>query len=221
LDSPTVTQERCPVQRPQCAASHRNTSSELIELVRESANVVTVISERVKLRRSGVELVGRCPFHADKSPSFYVHPGKGVFCCHGCGVGGDVFEFVRLLHNCSFRQALESLAARAGVQLEGFQPSPELTAKVAALKSQREEQLDFQRFVIDRIETINRQYRSLGRAATHAENCLRAGESDPFVQEIAWDALERFRLFEARIEREGLCDLSILRTEWSQLRDAA
>jgi hypothetical protein len=73
----------------------------------------------------------------------------------------------------------------------------------------------------ERIETINRQYRSLGRAATHAENCLRAGESDAYAQELAWAALERYRLFEARVEREGLCDLEFLKSEWSQLRDAA
>jgi DNA primase len=203
-------------------ASRGTISSEIIELVRESADIVAIIGKHVQFRRSGVELIGRCPFHADKTPSFAVHPGKAVFHCHGCGVGGDVFEFVRLLHNYSFHQALEFLATRAGVQLEGFQPSPELIAKVAALKSQREERLDFERFVNERIQAVNRQYRSLGRAATHAENCLCAGESDPFVQEMAWDALERFRLFEARVEREGLCDLDVLKTAWEELRrDAA
>jgi hypothetical protein len=105
--------------------------------------------------------------------------------------------------------------------MEGFKPSPELTAKVAAIKSQREDALTFKRFCDERIKAVNQQYRSLARAATHAEDCLRAGESDPYVHDLAWDALQRFIDFEARIEREGLCDLDVLRHEWESRRVAA
>ena len=195
--------------------------TEFIELLREASSIVTIVGEHVRLRRSGVELVGRCPFHADQTPSLYVHPGKGVFRCHGCQTGGDVFEFVRLFHKCSFRQSVEFLAARAGLKLDGFNASPELTQKVSEMKAKRREIEDFERFLNDRIEAVNRQYRALGRAATHAEVCLRAGESDPHVHDLAWDALKRFIDFEARIEHEGLCDLDILRSEWEQMRAAA
>jgi DNA primase len=194
---------------------------ELIEAVRAVNAIEHVISEHVQLRRSGVQLTGRCCFHADRTPSLYVHPAKSVFRCHACQAGGDVFKFVQLLHQCSFRQSVEFLAARAGVRIDGFRPSPELKAKVSALKAQREEQMQFERFCNDRIEAVNRRYRALGRAANHAEDCLRAGESDLYIHDLAWDALKQFRDFEARIEREGLCDVDILRTEWEELSAVA
>ncbi len=194
---------------------------EFIELVRESADIATVVGEQVHLRKSGVELCGCCPFHADKTPSLFVRPGKGVFHCHGCGVGGDIFTFIQLLHKCSFRQSIEFLAARAGLKLEGFNASPELIAKVSEMKAKQQEREDFERFLNHRIEAINRKYRALGRAATHAEDCLRAGESDPYVHDLAWDALKRYIDFSNRIEREGLLDPDILRSEWEQQHVAA
>ena len=88
-------------------------------------------------------------------------------------------------------------------------------------RRQRAETEKFRRFATERIERISRHYRDLARAATHAEQCLRQGESDPVIHELAWSALERFRSFEARIEREGLTDLDVLRTEWGKSRAAA
>jgi len=197
-------------------------SLEMIEAVRTLNPIEDVASGHVqRFRRSGAELLAHCPFHADKTPSFYVHPRKGVFCCHGCGAGGDVFSFVHLLHNFSFPQSVQFLASRAGIQVEGFKPTPELTAKVSALKAQREKNAQFSRFCDERIASINQRHRSLGRAATHAEDCLRAGESDPYIQDLAWSAIERFRHFQIRIEREGLCDLGILTNEWEKLREVA
>jgi DNA primase len=196
-------------------------SAEMIEAIKDLSPIEHVIGEHVQLRRTGAELIGRCPFHEDRTPSFAVNPGKGVFRCHGCQAGGGVLEFVKLLHGLSFRRAIEHLAIQAGIQIEEFKPSPELAAKVQAIKTKREDELAFKQFSNQRIAAVNERYRDLARAARHAEECLRAGESDPYIQEIAWAALERYRLFEARIEREGLCDLNVLRTEWSKLRDAA
>ena len=123
-------------------------SSEMIEAIRALNPIECVISENTRLiRRSGVQFVVRCLFHDDRTPSFYVHPRKGVFYCHGCNVKGDVFKFVQLLHNCSFRQSVAFLAARAGLQIEGFRPSPEWTAKVSSIQARREKELRFARFV--------------------------------------------------------------------------
>lgn len=196
-------------------------SPELIEAVRTLSPIESVVGEHVQLRRCGAQLAGRCPFHADKTPSLYIRPSKGVFHCHGCRAGGDIFEFVRILHRCSFRQSVEFLAARAGMRIDGFQPSPELAAKVSTLKAEREEQMQFEHFCNQRIDAVYHHARRLARAATHAEDYLRAGAHDPYIEDLAWAALERFRLFEARIEREGLCDVNVLRTEWSKLREAA
>jgi DNA primase len=189
---------------------------ELVEAVRELSHIEHIVAEHVELRRSGVQLIGRCPFHADKSPSFYVHPAKGVFYCHGCSVGGDVFAFVQRLHDCSFRQSIEFLASRAGMRIDNFKLSREWTAKMSAREAQRKKQAQFARFCDERIAAINQRHRALGRAAAHAEDCLRAGESDPYIQELAWSASERFRNFQIQIEREGLCDLDILKSEWEQ-----
>ncbi len=76
-----------------------------------------VVEERTPLRRTGVRLVGRCPFHEEKTPSFWVDPGKGLYHCFGCGKGGDVFTFVRDTQGVSFVEAVEWLAQRFGIPL--------------------------------------------------------------------------------------------------------
>jgi len=196
-------------------------ASARVEVVRSLNPILEVVGEHVQLRRSGAQFRGLCPFHSERTPSLYICPAKQVFRCHGCGAGGDVFRFVETLHHCTFPEAVQFLAARAGLELDSFEPSPELIAKVAADKAEREAELAFRRFCNARFDAIDQRYRSLARAATNAEDYLRSGLSDPYIDDLAWSALERFRLFEASIEREGLCDPDILKTEWSKLHDAA
>ncbi|UCG17113.1 MAG: DNA primase [Phycisphaerales bacterium] len=86
------------------------------EKVRQSVSLVEVIAEHVTLRPSGKSLKGRCPFHAEKTPSFFVTPERGIFKCFGCGVGGDVFKFVQLIERVEFMGALRMLAERAGIE---------------------------------------------------------------------------------------------------------
>jgi len=192
----------------------------LVEAIRTLSPIDQVIGEHVQLRRSGIQLIGRCPFHADKTPSLAVHPGKQVFRCHGCGLSGDVYRFVQLRRDCSFPPSVEHLAARAGVEIEGFRPSQELIERVSVLNAKQQEQVEFEKFCSERIGVINRRHWSLSRAATHAENYLRAGNVDPYIEELAWSVIERFRNYQNRIEREGIADLDVLRTEWEQ-REAA
>jgi DNA primase len=173
---------------------------ELVEAVRELSQIEHIVAEYVELRRSGVQLIGRCPFHTDRTPSFVVNRGKQVFYCHGCQVGGDVFELVRRLHRCSFRQSLEFLAIRAGLQIDRFKASAELTAKVSALNAERAKQAHLARFTDNWLRATNQRYRSLCRAATNAENCLRTGKVDAYEQDLAWNALARYRTFEERVE---------------------
>ena len=149
-------------------------SAELVAAVRDVSQLERVASEHVALRRSGHQLVGLCPFHEDHKPSFYIHPGKQIFYCHGCGVGGDVFTFVQMLKGCSFPLAVQFLAASAGLSVEGFQPTPELTQKVKTLKAQREGELAFKKFCDERIDEVYRVNRALARAATNAEKALQA-----------------------------------------------
>lgn len=92
-------------------------SDELIDEIRNRNDIVDIISQYVVLKRSGRNFFGLCPFHKEKSPSFSVSPDKQIFHCFGCGVGGNVFHFVSKIENISFREALEVLAERAGIQL--------------------------------------------------------------------------------------------------------
>lgn len=88
-----------------------------IETVRARIDLVDVVAPHVRLHRAGRELCGLCPFHDERTPSFYVNPEKQVWTCHGCHLGGDVFHFVELIEHVDFRAALEQLAQRVGVSL--------------------------------------------------------------------------------------------------------
>ena len=89
-----------------------------ITLVRERSPIADVIGEYVQLRNAGGgSLKGLCPFHDERSPSFNVTPARNLFYCFGCGQGGDVIRFVEKIDHLSFNEAVERLAARAGVQL--------------------------------------------------------------------------------------------------------
>ncbi len=190
--------------------------TETIEAIRALCPIEEVISEQVRIRRSGAQLLGRCPFHADKTPSFSVNPAKQVFHCHGCGAGGDVFEFVRLRLQCGFRDSVAHLAERAGISLDGFRPSPELRELVARKREEESERQSFERFATSWINFVSRQYWKRAKAATQAENALRAGGLTPDEHERAWQALEDYRHIEARVEREGLCDLEVIRSAWAK-----
>lgn len=109
-------------------------SEELIEEIRNSNDIVDVISQYVILKRSGRNFFGLCPFHKEKSPSFSVSPDKQIFHCFGCGVGGNVIHFVSKIENLDFRETLELLANRANIQLPTLDSSYQ-DNKRAILKS--------------------------------------------------------------------------------------
>lgn len=88
---------------------------EIVETVRAHTDIVQLVSEYVHLERKGKNYSGICPFHEDKDPSFTVSPGKQIFHCFGCGVGGNVFKFLMLAENLTFPEAVRRLAARCGV----------------------------------------------------------------------------------------------------------
>src|SRR5260370_37416872 len=90
---------------------------ERIDEIREAADIVKIVGHHVKLRKAGSNMIGLCPFHHEKTPSFSVHPVKQFFHCFGCDVGGDVFKFVMLIENVSFPEALRSVATKVGIRL--------------------------------------------------------------------------------------------------------
>ena len=92
-------------------------SEELIEEIKNSNDIVDVISQYVNLKRSGRNFFGLCPFHKEKSPSFSVSPDKQIFHCFGCGAGGNVIHFISKIENADFKEAIGILANRAGIEL--------------------------------------------------------------------------------------------------------
>ncbi|MFQ5876713.1 MAG: DNA primase [Acidobacteriota bacterium] len=93
-----------------------------VEAVRASASLHEIVAEFVALKRSGSRYRGLCPFHTEKTPSFYVDADKQLFYCFGCGAGGDVFKFLMLHEKLEFPEALRLLAARCGIPLPSFGP---------------------------------------------------------------------------------------------------
>lgn len=89
-----------------------------IQEIKERLPIEEVVSRYVKLERSGINLKGLCPFHSEKSPSFFVAPHRGSFMCFGCGKKGDIFTFVQEIEGLEFFDALKQLAEQAGVTLE-------------------------------------------------------------------------------------------------------
>ena len=87
------------------------------EEVRQAADIVEVVGEHVKLKRSGSGYIGLCPFHNEKTPSFHVTPRLGIYKCFGCGAGGDVFQFVMQMDGVGFSEAIRTLAAKYNIDL--------------------------------------------------------------------------------------------------------
>lgn len=86
-------------------------------LVKDAADIVQVVGEYVELKRAGTRFTGRCPFHAEKTPSFSVNPQGQFYHCFGCGESGDVFSFVMKYHHMEFPEALKVLAQKYSIEL--------------------------------------------------------------------------------------------------------
>lgn len=97
-------------------------NTEFVSELKSRIDIRDIVSESVPLKKSGANWAGLCPFHAEKTPSFSVSTTKQIFHCFGCGAGGDVISFVMKRDGVSFREALEVLASRCGMELPRFQP---------------------------------------------------------------------------------------------------
>ncbi len=100
-------------------------SREQIRDIADRVNIVDVVTSYVTLRKSGASFKGLCPFHEEKTPSFFVHPARQSFHCFGCGEGGDVYDFLQKIGNMTFWESLEEVARQAGVELPRADQSPE------------------------------------------------------------------------------------------------
>jgi len=92
-------------------------SPELLETIQAHNDIVEVVSRYLPLKRAGQTYKALCPFHSEKTPSFFVNPQRQIFHCFGCGVGGDVFSFLMRQDSLTFPEAVRTLAERAGIEL--------------------------------------------------------------------------------------------------------
>ncbi|MYV89164.1 DNA primase, partial [Streptomyces sp. SID1034] len=113
-----------------------------VKAVRDAVPIDAVVSEYLQLRNAGGgNLKGLCPFHDEKSPSFQVSPSKGLFHCFGCQEGGDTIAFVRKIDHLSFSEAVERLAATAGITLRyeegGYNPSNQRGERIRLVEAHK------------------------------------------------------------------------------------
>lgn len=103
--------------------------SSTTEKIKERLSIVDVLSLYITLEKAGGSLKARCPFHHEKTPSFFVSPERNTYYCFGCGAKGDIFSFVEEFENLDFPGALKVLAEKAGVEIEEVKRDPALTHK--------------------------------------------------------------------------------------------
>jgi DNA primase len=129
--------------------------------VKQQADIVRVVGEYVRLKKSGQNFTGLCPFHGEKTASFAVHPVKQIYHCFGCGKGGDVFNFVMEMEKCPFPEAVRIVAEKCGIAI----PRPKERSPEERMENQQrvvltEMHREAQTFFVKQLETTGE-----GRAA--------------------------------------------------------
>lgn len=89
-----------------------------LERIKDALPINEVVGQYVELKKAGINYTGLCPFHAEKTPSFFVSPERGTYKCFGCGEGGDIFSFVQAMEGMGFREVLEKFSRETGIPLE-------------------------------------------------------------------------------------------------------
>lgn len=134
-----------------------------IDRIVDAAQIVDVVSDFVTLKKRGVNFVGLCPFHSDKTPSFYVSPAKGLCKCFACGKGGNAVHFIMEHEQMSYPEALRYLAKKYGIEIK----ERELTSEEKQVQSERESMFVINNFARDYFQNILRNHvdgRSIGMA---------------------------------------------------------
>jgi DNA primase len=172
---------------------------DVLREIRARVDIANFIGSYVPLKKRGNDLVGLCPFHSEKTPSFHVHPDRGFFKCFGCGAGGDVITFVQKSENVGFADAVRVLASKAGVELEPENPG------AARARSERETIYEANRiaaaFFVRKLAE--------GRGDTARSYCSQRGFSPATVERFGLGyAPDSWSSLVAELERNGV-DLAL------------
>ena len=92
-------------------------ATDYISVIVESVDIIDLISQHIELKKSGNSFKGLCPFHSEKTPSFFVNPEKKLFYCFGCGAGGNVISFIMKYNNYEFKDAISYIDSKYGLNL--------------------------------------------------------------------------------------------------------
>lgn len=134
-----------------------------IDRILDAVQIVDIVSDFVTLRKRGVNYVGLCPFHDDKTPSFYVSPSKGLCKCFSCGKGGNAVHFIMEHEQMSYPEALKYLAKKYGIEIK----ERELSSEEKLMQSERESLFIVNNFARDYFQNILKNHvdgRSIGMA---------------------------------------------------------
>jgi DNA primase len=175
-------------------------SEDKIAEIRDRAPIAEVIGNYVALKKSGNSLKGSCPFHNEKTPSFYVHPNRGFYHCFGCKASGDVFSFLMHVEGKTFPEVARDLAEQTGVQLPVYDPERE--ADFQRKKKQTERLSDVMEKATEYYCAQLREHPDRGIAR---DEFLNRGISEESAQKFrfgyaphGWDSLTKF------LERSGV-----------------
>lgn len=197
-------------------------SPELLQKIKEAVNILDVVGEHVVLRKTGANAVGLCPFHSERSPSFSVHEGKGLYHCYGCKKSGDLVTFMMEIHGISFPEAVEELAERARIALpnDWFGGSASDDPETQKRRKEQRERLHvlfklnlfsmaFFRAQLQQHPHVDRYFRSRGVHGDLAAN-FRVGAAAP-----AWDSLAR-HMAEKKAPLPQATELGLIRPSTKQ-----
>jgi hypothetical protein len=160
-----------------------------LDRIRDGIDVLRFIGRYVRLKKSGAQYVGPCPFHKDRMPSFVVHPVKKLWKCHGCGLGGDLFAFVQRAEGLDFVRAKQLLANEAGVSLSSSTPAErrEWGHRLKAAEAEARELVAWKKALAETLWLYREQvFRAYHRALRH----IREYGLDHFAGDVAADVVD-------------------------------
>jgi len=160
--------------------------------IKNAADIVDIISEEVVLKKAGINFLGLCPFHSEKTPSFSVNPEKQIFYCFGCATGGNVFSFLMKQHGLSFPEAAKVLAQRYGIEIATQTLSPEQKKRL----NERDALLSANRLAMEYFKKALHDHPEGSKARSYLNN-----------RGISQEIIDRFHLGYAPTNWEGLVGL--------------